>query len=97
MTADLLTAPAAKAGSTDNHEQFRVVHVDVTRRIRRRVNDGPGNGLGANGHRLREWFLTDAGTGHMGAVGHLEGVNREVMDELMGHWDWAARYSDGGA
>jgi dihydrofolate reductase len=36
-------------------------------------NDGPGNGLGDNGHRLHEWVH----------AGHLAGVNREVMDELM--------------
>jgi len=36
-------------------------------------NDGPGNGLGDNGHCLHEW----------GDAGHLAGVNREVMDELM--------------
>lgn len=46
-------------------------------------NDGPGNGLGDNGHRLHEWFLTGADAGHKGAAGHLAGVNREVMDEIM--------------
>lgn len=38
-------------------------------------HDGPGNGLGDGGHRLHEWFLTDAG--------RLDQVNREVVDELM--------------
>lgn len=46
-------------------------------------NEGPGNGLGDGGHRLHEWFLTGANAGHKEAAGHLAGVNREVMDELM--------------
>lgn len=46
-------------------------------------NVSPGNGLGDGGHRLHEWFMTDAGTGHKGGTGHLAGVNREVMDEVM--------------
>jgi len=46
-------------------------------------NDGPGNGLGDGGHRLHEWFLAGADASHQGAAGHLAGVNRAVMDELM--------------
>jgi dihydrofolate reductase len=46
-------------------------------------HDGPGNGLGDGGHRLHAWFLPDADTGHQEAVGRLDGVNREVVDELM--------------
>jgi hypothetical protein len=47
-------------------------------------NVGPGNGLGDGGHRLHEWLLTGADASHKGAADHLAGVNREVMDELMG-------------
>jgi dihydrofolate reductase len=46
-------------------------------------NEGPGNGLGDDGHRLHEWFLPGADADHRGAAGRLTGVNREVMDELM--------------
>jgi len=46
-------------------------------------NDGPGNGLGDDGHRLHEWFLTGADTGRDGSTAHLAGVNREIMDEAM--------------
>lgn len=46
-------------------------------------NDGPGNGLGDGGHRLHEWFLTRADTSHKEVVDRLDGVNRDVMDELM--------------
>ncbi|SRR5712691_5545299 len=46
-------------------------------------NMGPGNGLGDGGHRLHEWGLPGADASHEGAAGHLAGVNREVMDELM--------------
>jgi len=46
-------------------------------------DDGPGNGLGDGGHRLHEWFLTGAVTSHREVVDRLDGVNREVMDELM--------------
>jgi dihydrofolate reductase len=45
-------------------------------------NQGPGNGLGDGGHRLHEWFLTDADAGHQG-VGRPAGVNGEVYDEMM--------------
>ena len=46
-------------------------------------NEGPGNGLGDGGHRLHEWFLPSAEADHKGAVDHLTGTNREVMDEAM--------------
>jgi dihydrofolate reductase len=46
-------------------------------------NAGPGNGLGDDGHRLHEWFLTGATTGHAGVPGRPAGVNGELMDELM--------------
>jgi dihydrofolate reductase len=46
-------------------------------------NVAPGNGLGDGGHRLHEWFMKDAGAGHHDGTGHLTGINREVMDELM--------------
>jgi dihydrofolate reductase len=46
-------------------------------------DDGPDNGLGDGGHRLHEWFLTGADVGHKEVVGRLDGVNREIMDELM--------------
>ena len=46
-------------------------------------DDGPGNGLGDGGHRLHEWILTGAEAGHREAVDRLDGVNREVMDEVM--------------
>jgi dihydrofolate reductase len=45
-------------------------------------NEGPDNGLGDGGHRLHEWFLTDADADHKG-VAHLAGVNRKVFDEAM--------------
>jgi dihydrofolate reductase len=46
-------------------------------------NDGPGNGLGDGGHRLHDWLQIEAGTSHQEVLGRLDGVNREVMDELM--------------
>ena len=46
-------------------------------------DDGPGNGLGDGGHRLHEWILMGADAGHREAVDRLDGVNREVMDEVM--------------
>jgi dihydrofolate reductase len=47
------------------------------------LNAGPGNGLGDDGHRLHEWFLTGAPTAHSGVPGRPPGVNGEIMDELM--------------
>jgi dihydrofolate reductase len=46
-------------------------------------NEGPGNGLGDGGHRLHEWFSTDADADHKGVPGRLAGVNGQVFDELM--------------
>ena len=46
-------------------------------------NEGPGNGLGDGGHRLHEWFLTDADADHKGISGRLAGVNGKVFDEIM--------------
>lgn len=46
-------------------------------------NEGPGNGLGDGGHRLHEWFLTGADTGHKEISGRLAGVNGQVVDEFM--------------
>jgi dihydrofolate reductase len=46
-------------------------------------NVGPGNGLGDQGERLHEWFLQDAGPEHRTGT-HLAGVNREIVDEVMG-------------
>lgn len=46
-------------------------------------NDGPGNGLGDDGHRLHEWFGMDPEGSHNEAADRLTGVNREVMDEAM--------------
>jgi dihydrofolate reductase len=46
-------------------------------------NEGPRNGLGDGGHRLHEWFLTDADADHKGISGRLAGVNGKVFDEMM--------------
>ena len=46
-------------------------------------NARPDNGLGDGGHRLHDWFLTNAEGGHTGAGSHLTGVNRQIFDELM--------------
>jgi len=46
-------------------------------------NEGPRNGLGDGGHRLHEWFLTDADADHKGISGRLAGVNGKVFDEIM--------------
>jgi dihydrofolate reductase len=45
-------------------------------------NAGPGNGLGDDGHRLHEWFLTGAPTAHSGVPGRPPGVNGEIMGAL---------------
>jgi dihydrofolate reductase len=45
-------------------------------------NAGPGNGLGDGGHRLHEWFLTDADADPK-AISDLGGVNGQVVDEAM--------------
>jgi dihydrofolate reductase len=46
-------------------------------------NAGPGNGLGDDGRRLHEWFLTGAATAHAGVPGRPTGINGEIMDALM--------------
>lgn len=46
-------------------------------------NAGPGNGLGDGGHRLHEWFLTDADADFEETPGGLRGVNGEIYDEMM--------------
>jgi dihydrofolate reductase len=46
-------------------------------------NEGPGNGLGDGGHRLHEWFLTDADADGEAVSGGLAGVNGQVLDEAM--------------
>ncbi len=46
-------------------------------------NAGPGNGLGDGGHRLHEWFLTDADADFKETPGGLRGVNGEIYDEMM--------------
>ncbi|NUR63337.1 MAG: dihydrofolate reductase [Catenulispora sp.] len=46
-------------------------------------NVGPGNGLGDKGQRLHEWFLPDADPEHRTGT-HLAGVNRDIVDEVMG-------------
>jgi dihydrofolate reductase len=45
-------------------------------------NEGPDNGLGDGGHRLHEWFPTDADADE-GVSGLLAGVNGQVVDEFM--------------
>ena len=46
-------------------------------------NDGPDNGLGDGGHRLHDWLLIGADSGHKEIIDRLDGVNREVVDEFM--------------
>ena len=47
-------------------------------------NDGPGNGLGDNGHSLHEWLWTgDASNGPSGIPGRPSGANGEMFDEFM--------------
>src|SRR3982074_416020 len=46
-------------------------------------HEGPGTGLGDGGHRLHEWFLTDADADHKAISGRLAGVNGQVVDEFM--------------
>jgi dihydrofolate reductase len=47
-------------------------------------NDERGNGLGDDGHRLHDWFLTSGGpSGPSGVPGRPSGVNGEMFDELM--------------
>jgi dihydrofolate reductase len=47
-------------------------------------NDERGNGLGDDGHRLHDWFLTSGGpSGPSGVPRRPSGVNGEMFDELM--------------
>jgi dihydrofolate reductase len=46
-------------------------------------NEGPGNPLGDDGHRLHDWCLIGADADRSGAPGRPSGVNGEVFDELM--------------
>jgi dihydrofolate reductase len=46
-------------------------------------NERPDNPLGDGGHRLHEWFLTDADADHQEISGKLAGVNGQVVDEFM--------------
>jgi dihydrofolate reductase len=45
-------------------------------------NEGPDNGLGDGGHRLHEWFWTDAND-DKGVPGRPAGINGQVFDEIM--------------
>jgi dihydrofolate reductase len=45
-------------------------------------NEGPDNGLGDGGHRLHEWFWTDADD-DKGVPGRPAGINGQVFDEIM--------------
>jgi dihydrofolate reductase len=46
-------------------------------------NASPDNGLGDGGERLHEWFFNGAPTEHGGVPGRPDGVNGEMMDEVM--------------
>ena len=46
-------------------------------------NDGPGNGLGDDGHRLHDWLSGGEPSGPSGVPGRPSGVNGKVFDELM--------------
>jgi hypothetical protein len=46
-------------------------------------NETPENGLGDGGDRLHEWILSGAETAHGGVPGRPDGVDGEIMDELM--------------
>jgi dihydrofolate reductase len=46
-------------------------------------NETPDNGLGDNGGRLHWWISKGAATDQGGIPGHPDGVNGELMDELM--------------
>jgi dihydrofolate reductase len=46
-------------------------------------NETPDNPLGDDGHRLHDWALTGADTGHETVVGGTAGVNGLVIDEFM--------------
>jgi dihydrofolate reductase len=46
-------------------------------------NDGPGNGLGDDGHRLHDWLSGGQPSGPSGVPGRPSGVNGQVYDEVM--------------
>ena|SRR5438128_1351718 len=46
-------------------------------------NEGPENGLGDGGTRLHEWFFKGAETEHSGVPGRPDGVDGELVDEVM--------------
>jgi dihydrofolate reductase len=46
-------------------------------------NETPDNGLGDDGGRLHWWFSKGADTGQGGIPGRPDGVNGQVMDEVM--------------
>ncbi len=46
-------------------------------------NERPDNGLGDGGSRLHEWVLPSADADHREISDHLDGVNRQVVDEFM--------------
>jgi dihydrofolate reductase len=46
-------------------------------------NESVDNGLGDDGERLHEWIFAGAPTAHGGVPARPEGVNGEIMDEVM--------------
>jgi dihydrofolate reductase len=46
-------------------------------------NDGPGNGLGDDGHRLHDWLSGVEPSGLSGVPDRPSGVNGQVFDEVM--------------
>jgi dihydrofolate reductase len=46
-------------------------------------NDGPGNGLGDDGHRLHDWLSGGQPSGPSGVPGRPSGVNGQVYEEVM--------------
>jgi dihydrofolate reductase len=46
-------------------------------------NERPDNGLGDGGDRLHEWVFAGAATEHEGLPARPDGVNGEVVDEMM--------------
>ena len=46
-------------------------------------NDGPGNGLGDDGHRLHDWLSGGQPSGPSGVQGRPSGVSGQVYDEVM--------------
>jgi dihydrofolate reductase len=46
-------------------------------------NERPGNGLGDGGDRLHEWIFAGADTEENGVPGRPQGINGQIIDELM--------------